>query len=99
MVYPLRRGGLNGRKVHYMNNQVRQTEGGAEIQLEALVVDGVDGKGGPLETTFDTRTINMPILQRSAISGAQSDGPMVTERILVDVVTAHYYHLGDLVGG
>ena len=48
---------------------------------------------------FDTRTINMPILQRSAISGAQADSPMVAERILVDVVPAHYYHLGDVVGG
>lgn len=52
-----------------------------------------------LERMFDTRKINMPILPSQAISGAQADGPMVAERILVDVVTAHYYHLGDVAGG
>ena len=42
MVYPLRRGGVNGRKAHYIYDRVRQTDGGAEIQLEALVVGGVE---------------------------------------------------------
>lgn len=41
----------------------------------------------------------MPILQASAISGTQTDGPMIAARILVDVVPAHYHDVGDVVCG